>query len=337
MTLARIPTPTVVIAVLLGVLSLPGCTDAPATRTAGPTSTAIGELTVTDERVTGPRLRDLTINSPAVGQAVRVRLLTPEGWQQRRPGQRWPVLYLLHGCCDDYTSWTRETDVEEIPALRSVLVVMPDGGNVGFYSDWWNVGKGGPPRWETFHLRELAGLLEDRYGAGPHRAIAGLSMGGFGALSYAARNPGMFRAAASYSGVVHTRYQPSGPRNVRGLLDREGHNPDDLWGDPVEQEPIWREHNPYDLAPRLRPIPVFVSAGNGQPGPLDPPGIADEWGEQALGAQSQALVGRLRQVGVRVQAHLYGPGMHRWPYWQRELHRSLPLLLGLRGKAGSRT
>jgi len=205
---------------------------------------------------------------------------------------------------------------------------MPDGGRAGFYSDWSNNGRAGPPRWETFHLHELRGLLEDRYGAGPRRAIAGVSMGGFGALSYAARNPGMFRAAASYSGLVHTLYQPSGPRIVRGVLDREGEDPDDLWGDPDKQEPIWRDHNPYDLAPRLRSIPVFVSAGDGRPGPLDQPGMTDESGEGTLVVQSQALVSRLRQVGVRVQADLYGPGLHRWPYWQRELHRSLPLLLG---------
>jgi diacylglycerol O-acyltransferase / trehalose O-mycolyltransferase len=317
------------IVALLVALCLPGCTDTSAPRTAGPEPAVIGALAVTDERLVDPRMHDLTINSPAVGRAVRVRLFTPDGWEGRRPGQRWPVLYLLHGCCDDYTSWTRETDVEELPALRRVLVVMPDGGDVGFYSDWWNAGGGGPPRWETFHLRELRGLLENKYGGGSRRAIAGLSMGGFGALSYAARNPGMFRAAASYSGLVHTRYQPSGPGNIRGLLEREGADPDDLWGDPVAQESIWREHNPYDLAPRLRSIPVFVSAGNGQPGPFDRPEMTDEWGEQILGAQAHALVDRLRQVGVRVHAHLYGPGLHRWPYWERELHESLPLLLGL--------
>src|SRR4030095_3335104 len=96
------------------------------------------------------------------------------------------------GCCDTYESWTRSTDVEELALLRGVLVVMPEGGPVGWYSDWWNHGEGGPPAWETFHLGELRQLLERGYGAGDSRVIAGLSMGGFGALSYAARNPSMF-------------------------------------------------------------------------------------------------------------------------------------------------
>ncbi len=314
--------PLIAVAVLAA--NLLGCNGHPATQSPSTTGPAV----VTDEHIEGPRLRDLTISSPAIGHPVQVRLLTPDGWAQRRPGQHWPVLYLLHGCCDDYTSWTRETDVEDLPALRHVLVVMPDGGRAGFYSDWSNNGRAGPPRWETFHLHELRSLLEQRYGAGPQRAIAGPSMGGFGALSYAARNPGLFRAAASYSGIVHTRQQPNGTGIVRGVIQREGGNPDDLWGDPQQHEQIWRQHNPYDLAEHLRPIPVFVSAGDGRPGPLDPPGLTDEYGEGALVGQSRALVTRLRQAGVHVQADLYGPGLHRWPYWQRELHRSLPLLLG---------
>jgi S-formylglutathione hydrolase FrmB len=315
----RVPRVTLLIAALLGAATMPGCSDDRSTGAEPPA----GRPVVTDERVVGPRLRDLTVESAAVGEAVHVRLLTPTGWERRGSGQRWPVLYLLHGCCDDYTSWSRETDIEELPALRDVLVVMPDGGRAGFYSDW----RKGAPRWETFHLQELRGLLEDRYGAGPQRAIAGPSMGGFGALSYAARNPGMFRAAASYSGIVDTLGQP---RIVQGVLDREGHDPDDLWGDPVQEASVWREHNPYDIAQRLRPIPVFVSAGDGRPGPLDRPGMTDEYGEGTLSPQSKALVDRLREAGVQVQADLYGPGLHRWPYWQRELHRSLPLLLGLR-------
>ena len=167
---------------------------------------------VVAEQQVGPYLVDLTIRSPALGRTAKVRLLTPNGWEQRRRGDRWPVFYLLHGCCDTYDSWTRETDVEQLRRLRNVLVVMPEAGPVGFYSNWWNHGAGGPPAWETFHLRELRRLLERDYGAGHRRVTAGLSMGGFGALSYAARNPGMFRAVASYSGVVHPLY-PGFPKD----------------------------------------------------------------------------------------------------------------------------
>ena len=111
------------------------------------------------------------------------------------------MLYLLHGCCDTYDSWTRSTDVEQLAQLRDVLVVMPEGGDVGFYSNWLD-----GPAWQDFHLRELPRILELGYGAGTRRAIAGLSMGGLGAMDYAARRPRAFRAAASFSGVLYHRF-----------------------------------------------------------------------------------------------------------------------------------
>jgi diacylglycerol O-acyltransferase / trehalose O-mycolyltransferase len=282
-------------------------------------------------RTLGPRVRDLTIDSPALGRTATVRLLLPRHFQTR-PNRRWPVLWLLHGCCDTYQSWTRSTDVEQLAGLADVLVVMPEAGNVGYYSDWYHAGRDGPSRWETFHLTELRQLLERDWRAGDRRVVAGLSMGGLGAMAYAARHPGLFQAAASYSGVVHTRYQgmpTTGPQIIQGTLGDFHEAPDALWGDPQQQADIWAAHNPYDLAPRLRGIRLFVSVGNGQPGPLDGPatsGQAQEI-EQILYPQSTAFVKRLRQLGIPVRFDNYGPGTHDWPYWQRELHRSLPLLL----------
>jgi diacylglycerol O-acyltransferase/trehalose O-mycolyltransferase len=284
-----------------------------------------GARVVAQQQV-GPRLVDLTVQSHALGRTAKVRLLTPDGWQERRPGERWPVLYLLHGCCDTYESWTRETDVEELRGLRGVLVVMPEAGPVGWYSDWWNHDAGGPPAWETFHLGELRRLLERGFGAGHRRGVAGLSMGGAGALTYAARHPGVFRAVASYSGVVHP-LQPGWPAGFLGLLQSFGEDPLALWGDPVAQRQIWEAHDPYYLAERLRHTPLFLSVGDGTAGPFDPPGTFDEL-EAALSQQNQALAERLEQVGARLRTDFYGPGTHSWPYWQRELHRSLPMLLG---------
>lgn len=82
-----------------------------------------------------PGMVDLTVASPALGREGKVRLLLPDGWQAK-PHHKWPVLYLLHGCCDTYVSWTRSTDVEDIPALSRVLVVMPEAGRAGWYSNW---------------------------------------------------------------------------------------------------------------------------------------------------------------------------------------------------------
>ena len=271
------------------------------------------------------RLLELTVHSDAVGHDVGVRLLLPSGYQ-RFPHRTWPTLYLLHGCCDGdlgYRDWTDNTDAEALTAHTNALVVMPEGGPAGFYSDWLS-----GPAWETFHLTELRRLLEREYRSGHRRAIAGLSMGGFGALSYAARHPGMFRAAASYSGVVHTRFQsPAGENLVANIVRIAGGDPNALWGDPAARPEIWAAHNPFDLAGRLRGTPVYLSAGNGQPGPLDPPDAQFDPLEEFLGAQSVAVADELRAHHVAVRTDFYGPGRLAWPYWERALHRSLPMLV----------
>ncbi|MFC5829440.1 alpha/beta hydrolase [Nonomuraea insulae] len=122
---------------------------------------------IVDERRLDERRMELTIRSDALAATTKVRLLLPRGWESRTD---WPVLWLSHGGLDDHTSWTTRTDVEALTSDTGVLVVMPDGGRCGSYSDWWNGGAGGPPRWETYHLKELLPLLEARYRAGGRRA-----------------------------------------------------------------------------------------------------------------------------------------------------------------------
>jgi len=290
---------------------------------------ARGPARVVEEREVGTRLTDLTVRSPALGGDARVRLLTPDGWARRGLGDRWPVLYLLHGGFEPetYRTWTRESDIEEIPALRDVLVVMPEGGTAGFYSDWWNGGKGGPPAWERFHLDELRPLLERGYGAGPRRAVAGLSMGGFGAISYAARRPGMFTAAASFSGPVHLLHPRM--REIWPLVEEAYGGRGSLyglWGDPVAQRGVWQAHDPYHLAERLRGTRLFLSVGDGHPGPLDPPGSAYDPSEAELRLMNRSLVGRLGGLRIALVARFH-TGTHHPAYGERELHHSLPLLL----------
>jgi diacylglycerol O-acyltransferase/trehalose O-mycolyltransferase len=280
----------------------------------------VAQLRVVATRVLSARMRDLTVASPALGGTVKVRLLLPVHYAAR-PGVRWPALYLLHGCCDTYRSWTRSTDVEALTAHSDVLVVMPDGGKAGFYSDWLT-----GPRWETFHLVELRRILERDYRASMIRAVAGASTGGLGALAYAARHPGLFRAAASFSGIVDTRLSPQESMRYVDLVRSQGADPRHLWGDPRGGAAVWAAHNPYDLAPRLRGTQLFLAVGNGQPGPLDPPGTAASTIESSLAAENAALAGRLRALKIPAQFDFYGPGTHDWPYWQRDLHQAWPLL-----------
>jgi diacylglycerol O-acyltransferase / trehalose O-mycolyltransferase len=154
----RVAWPAVLaVIVVLGAACGGGIKAQPGTRSAGDAA----QLRIVATTALSARMRDLTVASPALGETVKVRLLLPVRYWSR-PGGRWPVLYLLHGCCDTYQSWTRSTDVEELTAHSDVLVVMPDGGKAGFYSDWLT-----GPRWETFHLAELRRILERDYRAGP--------------------------------------------------------------------------------------------------------------------------------------------------------------------------
>lgn len=315
---------------ILLVLVVTGCAGGPetpppvtpspaATSAVGPPSVAGPARIVATEEV-ADRQVDLTVDSPALGAQVKVRLLLPRNYETG-DGSRRPVLYLLHGCCDNYVSWTRSTDIAKLSAEEDVLVIMPDGGRVGFYSDWQS-----GPAWERFHLTELPELLAAEYGASEPRAIAGVSMGGLGALGYAARHPGMFRAAASFSGIVHTRITPDTPQGYVGLLSSEGEDPYALWGDPESDIEVWQEHNPYDLADRLAGTQLYLASGNGEPGPLDQDQDTFDGVEGGLGRQNAALAKRLRDLEPEPTINLYGSGTHNWVYWNRELHAAWPML-----------
>ena len=72
---------------------------------------------------------------------------------------------------------------------------------------------------------------------------------------------------------------------------------------------------------------LFVSSGDGRPGPFEEPGAQRDPIERAVDGESHAFVAALRRRGIPVRTDFYGPGIHDWPYWERELRRALPLLL----------
>ena len=264
------------------------------------------------------RTRDLTIDSPAVG-VVQVRLLVPRQFETQ-PTKRWPAFYLLHGADGSHGDWMQYTDVAKLTASTDLLVVMPDAGDLGFYSDWWNAGQGGAPMWETFHLDELPQLLDRNWHTSDRRVVAGLSMGGYGAMEYAARKPGMFLAAGSFSGAL----DPIGAELDIGTQD--------IWGDPVAQADVWKAHDPVNLAAALKGTKLYVSYGDGTPGPFDNGVVSGDDLEGWIAGQNKTFVARLAQLKIPVTVDAYGPGSHDWPYWERALHRSLPLLLKALGE-----
>lgn len=280
-------------------------------------------LTVLDEQVAArPAVRELRMHSPAVGREVGATLLTPPGW---RPGslERYPVLYLLHGSSDDHTSWVRHTDVVRLAEDTGALVIMPEAGRLGFYTDWRVADRAGTiPRWESFHLDELPALLETGYGASDVRMAAGISMGGYGALRYGMRRPGMFRAVASLSGLMHLT-RPGMAALLGTLSVREGMRPGRVWGPRRLCAGNWAANDPYVRAEALHGTDVYLAAGDGRR-------VAGEEFVAGMGlverysrAMSEDLATRLRSLDATVTTD-FTSGTHFWPTWRGMLTRLWP-------------
>lgn len=296
-----------------------------------PPAAQAGLASLDDQIIGGnPRLHELTLASAALKRDAKVRILLPGGYDDPlNASVRYPVLYLLHGAGDDQRAWTRNTDVVALTKDLPLIVVMPEAGRSpesGWYSDWQN-----GPAWESFHIGELIPYMDaayrtidDREG----RAVAGLSMGGFGAMSYAARHPGLFVAAASFSGAVDTTAAGQGEAALFKALRPYFGTPDDnVWGPYPTQETRWRTHNPTDLAPNLRWSSLWLSTGNGVLLPGDDPSGAPV--EAGVYAMNTNFHDRLDRLGIAHEWRDRGYGTHEWHYWQADLHAWLPVLMSV--------
>ncbi len=284
------------------------------------------ELTLVEIVNIDERLEELTFTTPALAGPTKVRVLLPSGYGDD-PTRRYPVLHLLHGGFGSHLDWTTMGDAAAITADAPLIVVMPDSGPGWGYVDWWNGGSGGPPMWETYHVDQLLPWIDGHYRTEARRdgrAVAGLSMGGYGALHYAARHPDLFTAAAAFSGAVDTNRPP-----VQILVQSNPFGgtfgPDAVYGPRPTQEVRWRGHNPWDLAENLSGMFLQLDTGNGLPG--GPGGDTGDPIEAACWDMMTSLHQRLDALGIAHVWNDYGAGGHAWFYWQRDLRDFLPRLL----------
>jgi S-formylglutathione hydrolase FrmB len=274
------------------------------------------------------RLTELTLASEALGRTTRVRVLAPAGFVAGG-APALPVLWLLHGGMDDVTSWTDQGGAEALTDGLDLLVVMPDAGLGGWYSDWHNpASAAGRLRWETHHLAELRPWIEQRYRtridrAG--RAVAGLSMGGFGAFSYAARHPELFGFAAAFSAALDI-LDPGVGKTADLTSTAMGATTGDLWGRWPAHRSNRRARNPLDLAENLAHLTLELRTGNGEPGGRHGGSDAIEAG---IHGPMVRMHERLVALGIDHVWDDYGPGAHEWPYWSDDLAATLPGVLAV--------
>jgi putative tributyrin esterase len=146
-------------------------------------------------------VKDQTFHSPSLARDVHYRILLPAGYADDSTA-RFPVLYLLHGLYGDRTNWSELTKLAEYARPYKFIIVMPDGANS------WYVNSYASPhdRYEDFIFRDLIAEVDSRHRTLPQRqarAIAGLSMGGFGTLKFALKYPDSFVFAASMTGALN--------------------------------------------------------------------------------------------------------------------------------------
>src|ERR1019366_650860 len=151
----------------------------------------------------GVVMRDVTFHSVALDRDMPYRVVLPK---RIASGQKLPVVYLLHGGGGNLRDWSNYSDVAGY-AERGLVLVMPEGN----YSYYMNAAGRPRDRYEDYIVRDLIADVELRFPAAKgreHRAIAGVSMGGFGAVVLALRHSELYAAAAGLSPALDVPSQP---------------------------------------------------------------------------------------------------------------------------------
>lgn len=144
-------------------------------------------------------VKDFSFHSASLQRDMRYRVLFPSDYDH---GGRLPVLYLLHGLYGDYLNWDTRTGLENYARKLHLLIVMPDAG------DSWYTNSATVPadKFEDYIAKDLVSEIDDKFPTIRNRdarAIAGLSMGGYGAIKLALKYPGLFAFAGSLSGALN--------------------------------------------------------------------------------------------------------------------------------------
>lgn len=251
-----------------------------------------------------------SINSKLMARRMPYQILLPKNYEIEKQA-RFPVLYLLHGLSGNYKNWFEKTKIQDYAAQHRIIIITPEGGD-GWYSDSATAPN---DKYESYIIQELVPEIDKTFRTVAEkrgRAIAGLSMGGFGALKFGVKYPESFALAASMSGyMMAASYQTMDelPRNEwlrKPILA--------AFGDPSSQ--TRKENDLFKLLSEMPPEKV-----SGLPFLYLDCGTEDGLG---LVPSNQQLAQILL---TRKIPHEYRqlPGKHGWDYWNQQVREILRL------------
>ena len=287
------------------------------------------------------RQYEVSVLTPALGRPVDVRILVPSGYAAADPATaaRLPVLYLFHGTSGRASDWVTMGDVVETTADVPVIVVMPDAGfdgnGGGWFTNWVDQSTLlGPSQWETFHVDQLIPWVDANLrtvASREGRAVAGLSQGGFGSMTYAARHPDTYASVASFSGAPDIDWNPAIAAGATLVIEATavGLNrtpPEVMFGSRATNEINWQGHDPATLVDNLRGVDVWLYTASGLPGEHDgaQPNLAGSGIEAMTHSSTMGFVQRARMLGVPHHLVDRQHGTHSWAYWADDLRDYLP-------------
>jgi S-formylglutathione hydrolase FrmB len=256
-------------------------------------------------RATG-RAECVSLSSKILDRAVPYCVLLPPSYDSEKT-RRYPILYLLHGLGDNEQMLVHSggmnlvEDLWEQNELGEFLIVTPAGGT-GFFIN----SRDGKRRYEDFFLQEFVPGVEKRYrtqaGRGT-RGIAGISMGGYGALHIAFRHPQLFAAVGAHSAALIENMQNISAHNS-GQLGRLGFL-GDAFGSPFDPV-FWNQNDPLTIArsANLAGLKIYFDCGS-----------EDDY---AFDSGAEALDKLLTSRHIPHEFHLY-PGGHDWTYFAEHL------------------
>lgn len=221
-------------------------------------------------------------------------VLMPDGIKQ---GEKIPVLYLLHGFSDDCTAWTRRTSLERYLCTEKLCVIMPSG-----HTSWYTDGALGNyftyltdelPRLMHGYFPQLSSERDDTF-------IAGLSMGGYGAMKAALTYPERYRFCGALSASFDLKKRISTHATVKAVCG-------------TEQEFVGGVNDLFAIAERAkgRELPsLYIACGTEDELCLD---------------DNNAFKSHLDSLGIKYAA-VNDSGTHSWSYWDRHI---IQVLLGI--------